>query len=120
MAEWRKTERVTTGGHCIGLARSIRLTVDMTPAYQLEPLSPEDRAYRQANRRRNKREAMARARAEARTAGLAVLTLSIQRDDIEKLDALKELRGFRNRSQAFAFVMATFASDPKITKKLGL
>lgn len=94
--------------------------MDADHSFQLEPISPEDRAFRLEKKRKTTREVMARARAEARAEGVNPTTFFIAHDHIATLDALKELRGFRNRSQAFAFVMATFASDPKMTKKLGL
>jgi len=94
--------------------------VNATHPFQLEPLSPEDRADRQAKRRKITRDAMARARAEARAAGATQVMVMMEQDHIEKLDALKELRGFRNRSQAFALIMTTLASNPKVKKELGL
>jgi len=94
--------------------------VNATHVFQLEPLSPEDRAYQQAERRRGTREAMARARAEARAAGVTQMTFSMEREHLATLDALKELHSFRNRSQALALIMTTLASNPKVKKGLGL
>ncbi len=89
-------------------------------AFELEPLSPEDRAYRQAERRRGKREAAARLRAKARIASVTQITFFMEQDHILMLDTLKELRGFRNRSQALALLMTTLTSNPKTKKELGL
>lgn len=97
-----------------------KLDVNPNHTFQLEPISPEDRAYRQAERRKSKSEAMARARAEERAAGVTQMTFSVELEHLAKLDALKELRGFRSRSQAFALIMTTLASNPKVKKELGL
>ena len=94
--------------------------MNATHAFQLESLSPEDRADRQAERRRNTREVMARARARERAAGVTQMTFSMNQDHLATLDTIKELRGFRNRSQALALLMTALASNPKVKEELGL
>lgn len=94
--------------------------MESNPAFQLEPVSPADRADRAAEARRLMRDANAKARAAARQAGEKQVTVSLHTGLIEEIDALAERAGLRNRSQAVARILSALQAHPEIKQELGL
>lgn len=90
------------------------------PTFTLESTSPADRVAKQQAHRRTCREAVARARAAARAAGKKPVTLTADAQDIDELDALMQRAGLRNRSEAFAMMMAIARETPQFREEAGL
>lgn len=91
-----------------------------TQPFQLEPISPADRAAKAAALRQQIREANRRQREAARLAGEKRVTVSLHADLIKQIDALAKRKGHRNRSQTLALILSTLDAHPDITEELGL
>lgn len=86
--------------------------MESNPPFQLEPVSPADRAAQADEQRRLMREANRKARQAARQAGEKQVTVSLHTALIDELDALAERAGFRNRSQAVARILSALQAHP--------
>lgn len=79
--------------------------MDSPPPFQLEPVSPADRAAQAETNRKRAREAVQKARKRAAQQGLKQIAITVPGEQIAALDEFQRQAGLVNRSAAMERVL---------------
>ena len=94
--------------------------MESKPPFQLDPVSPDDRAAKLKRQREAQRESMRRSREEAKKAGYIQTAFLLPKTKLSLLKSLKKAKKLSSQNEALVLILDAVGNHPEFLKELGL